>query len=451
MNQNVSCWIFILLLLTSCTALKIEACPCENEADCNYPKNDVGTSAEVFAFSNGSTEIGAWTWDSISTFVAPPDFNKDNKAQINTMCITHSKGRKFSITGTMSINGQLNATNEAANTWVTRMMQEVKAWHADILTVDILNYFQSKFTSTEAELTALAQILVRVKKEIGESSPNPFKLACIVPWKPPCADDSKSCDFASLSNDACDFYIIYPDSFLDQDNIKCMARATIPMAKLLYGINEYNIHHVPRGKMILGVPWHGYTYECETTVNDVCYLPKKESGACEFGERNPIAYRDIVHDHERVSNADRTWFDAPHYMIKKNSKDVQIWYEDKKSLTEKYKLVHEMGLKGVALMYGDDLATGLTAQDIISDALMWSFVAHEFLLQTTKDPHAEHNNLHYADSMAGVAVGCLLLGTALGSILTCLALRNRIRRPKRSFMHQQDDTDGFIDEDDGRL
>ncbi|RUS89906.1 hypothetical protein EGW08_002347, partial [Elysia chlorotica] len=165
----------------------------------------------------------------------------------------------------------------------------------------------------------------------------------IVPWKPPCASDNTSCDFATLTNDACDYYVIHPDSFIDRDNIVCVARATIPMTKLLYGISEYNIHHVPRSKMVLGIPWHGYTYECDTVVNNVCSLPKDEtSGTCDFSRRVPISYKDIVHDHEMVSNAiaDKNWFDAPNYVTMRGLKRIQVWYEDKFSLSAKYRLVH---------------------------------------------------------------------------------------------------------------
>ncbi|GFR68788.1 chitobiase, di-N-acetyl [Elysia marginata] len=449
--QNAQQWIFLLLLVSSSGKFNF-SCPCKNQADCSYPEKDLGASTEVFAFSNGTTKVEPWTWDSVTTLVVPAGFKLENEAQANTMCIAHSKGRKFSITAPMTLQRPLNASSEDAAKWVRTMCQQVRTWHADILTVDLLRYFAFNLDSTGADLMALAQILVQVKQEMGELTKIPFKMACIVPWKPPCAKDNESCDFAHLSNDACDYYVIHPDSFTDHDNIRCIARATIPMSKLLYGLSEYNVHHVPPAKMILGVPWHGYSYECGKLLKDVCYLPKKQGEeTCDFSRRNPISYKSIVRDHESISNAHKAWFDAPHYSITRNAKQLQIWYEDKDSLTAKYKLVHEMGLKGVALMYGDDLATGLTAQDIISDALMWSFVAHEFLITSTKKPHAVHHDLHYADNMAGVAVGCLLLGTALGSILTCLALRSRIRRPKRFFMHQADDTTGFIDEDDRHL
>lgn len=55
---------------------------------------------------------------------------------------------------------------------------------------------------------------------------------------------------------------------------------------------------------------------------------------------------------------------------------------------------------------------------------------------------------HFSDTVAGVAVGCLLLGTLLGVTFTCLALRNRVRKPKAPFARDRNGTvEEFVDED----
>ncbi|GFO35043.1 Di-n-acetylchitobiase [Plakobranchus ocellatus] len=447
-------FLFLFLFLWSAVAYK---CPCENENDCKHPVDDRGTVTEVFAFSNGTTDVHVWSWSTLTTLVAPSNFSVEDKAQANTMCVAHSKGRKFSITVAMGVESPLNATSPDADSWVESVLKIFGQWYADVLTVDLLHYFSHDTSSTESDHKALVKILMRVKSEVEEMPDIPFKMACIVPWKPPCAETDASCYFSSLSNDVCDYFIINTDSFIDHDDSLCTARATIPITKLLYGISEYNVHHVPRGKMVLGIPWHGYDYQCATLINGICRLERDEkTNKCDFSQRNPVASSYISSHHginfDSHTQKDLYWAPNYTYVVQENSMHHQVWFEDRYSLSIKYQLVKDLGVKGIAIMFGDDLSTDKTTHTLINNAIMWSWVSHEFFLSSASQTR-RHENLHYADSVAGVAVGCLLLGTALGTLLTCLALRSRIRKPKQSFLTQPDDSqvDDFHDEEDGRL
>ncbi|RUS89905.1 hypothetical protein EGW08_002346, partial [Elysia chlorotica] len=166
----------LLLLMISCSAaLKIKACPCPDESHCQYPKEDLGTNAEVFAFSNGTTDVQGWKWDTLTTLVVPATFMDNNTEQLNTMCIAHSKGRKFSITEPMVLKRPLDVTSEDTDKWIETMLQRVRVWHADILTVDLLHYFSYTIEDTNENLVALAMILLKIKKDVTEVSQAPFK------------------------------------------------------------------------------------------------------------------------------------------------------------------------------------------------------------------------------------------------------------------------------------
>ena len=60
-------------------------------------------------------------------------------------------------------------------------------------------------------------------------------MSCLVPWEPPCDETHRNCDFTWMSSDVCDAYIINEDSFIDNNDESCTARATIPFANALYG------------------------------------------------------------------------------------------------------------------------------------------------------------------------------------------------------------------------
>ncbi|CAG5117157.1 unnamed protein product, partial [Candidula unifasciata] len=179
------------------------------------------------------------------------------------MCTTHRNGRKFGITVDLSLSEQINETSTESAEWIRSVLSQQQMWHAEFVTLNLLPYFSSGVSSSEQDHVALVKILSHMKENLTALS-DIVKVACIIPWKPPCAEMEPFCDFTSLSTDACDYFVISPDSFTDVDNVKCRARANIPISKLLYGISEYNSHHIPNNRMILGVAWHGYDYTCET-------------------------------------------------------------------------------------------------------------------------------------------------------------------------------------------
>ena len=76
----------------------------------------------------------------------------------------------------MALERPLNPTSEDADLWIKTVLNIIKVWHADILTVDLLDFFAKNIDSTGADLKALAQVLVRLKQEVEEDSVIPFKV-----------------------------------------------------------------------------------------------------------------------------------------------------------------------------------------------------------------------------------------------------------------------------------
>jgi di-N-acetylchitobiase len=93
---------------------------------------------------------------------------------------------------------------------------------------------------------------------------------------------------------------------------RCVAQANAPLEMVRWGLEQYLAMGVPAAKMVLGVPWYGYTYPCEGHPPpdvDFCVLPStpfrnvscsdaagKEIGAPHSPER----------EREREDRVDRT-------------------------------------------------------------------------------------------------------------------------------------------------
>ncbi|XP_005102562.1 di-N-acetylchitobiase [Aplysia californica] len=426
-------------------------CPCKDAKDCDYHTRDSHPNKEVFVFNKGTTSVSRWHWKSFTALIAPADFDINQKDQASTMCITHGNDRKFGISVKMDLTGSLNSSDEKAGEWLSSAVQRQREWHADILNVDLVPYFLSDVNSTKEDHSQLALILKKLRDSLNKNTSHIIEVSCMAPWKPPCAETSNTCDFSWISMDACDYFVLNGDSFLDVGGDVCRAGATIPLPKLYYGMNEYQAHQVPLNRMILGVPWHGFDYTCSSFGNDVCTAEKNDqedssNGKCDF-KKKFVSFGDIMANYNEEYRL-REYNDmdnAPFFNYKDNATQHQVWFEDAASLKSKYRLVVELKLRGVAVMYGDDLVSLTTPETLVNDGVMWSWVAHGVLLETAHKP--EKTDLHTADTVAGVGVGCLLLGVFLGVLFTCLATKKRVKKPKPAFHRDGGGMDDFVDED----
>ncbi|KAI8783856.1 di-N-acetylchitobiase [Biomphalaria glabrata] len=440
--QSLGCVAFLMLYF----ALEAHTCPCQRKSDCEHPQTVpiYEDKKEVYVFSRGASNVQTWSWNTITALVVPEEFSVNNESHSSAMCVTHRNKRKFAITVSMNLSGEIDSVSNESKSWIDFVVSKQQSWYADIVVVNLMPYFKSDVNSTKKDHQEMAIILKRVGTKIKELSNYSAEINCIIPWKPPCSEeDDDHCDFSTLSTDGCEKYIINPDSFTDVAGVKCRAKATIPLAKLLYGISEYVSHHISYSSIILGIPWHGYDYLCTDIENDVCIIGKTND--CNVN-RKMMSLADLMSDPRKLMDEAKysAIYAAPFYTNKNGSH--QIWFENKLSLLGKYRVAHEMDLKGVAVMYGDDLSTKMSPNALVNDEEVWSWLTHEIILSVSKEPIRA--DFHVADTVAAVAVSCLLVGTFLGTLFTCLALKKRVKKPRQPFARDGGaNVDEFLDED----
>lgn len=109
-----------------------------------------------------------------------------------------------------------------------------------------------------------------------------------MPWAPR-GVDGRYYPWKELA-DASDFLFVMAYDMRSQIYDACIAGANSPRALVQQGIDEFLVTHgVPADKLVLGLPWYGYEYECQSTGLEtgggddapvVCPIPAVRSNYC---------------------------------------------------------------------------------------------------------------------------------------------------------------------------
>jgi spore germination protein YaaH len=102
---------------------------------------------------------------------------------------------------------------------------------------------------------------------------------------------------------------------------------------------------VPKNKIILGVPWYGYSYNCNTsTANTACYT----------NDQWPMPAFCYKTANTSATTYGAKWDDksqTPYWEQIVNGKRMQGWYDNPQSTTLKYQYAKSKGLLGVGMWY----------------------------------------------------------------------------------------------------
>ena len=165
----------------------------------------------------------------------------------------------------------------------------------------------------------------------------------------------------------------------------CIAGANSPLALVKQGLQEFLFaHDVAPDKLVLGVPWYGYRYQClergGEAIDDAssCQIqPVPFFGApCSDAAGRQIDYGDIrrlVKSHGLVEQWDFLT-QTPFVSYSFEGRRSQIWFDNLQSLKAKYALVRELGLRGVGMWNAD--ALDYSAVD--DSQLMWGALIQAF-------------------------------------------------------------------------
>ena len=364
----------ILLLFVATAAVGSRRSPgalraCKDAALCQ-PLTRPAPGREAFAFIDRHTAGGGGhknsTWPQLDYSTMTTVCVFERPVDLAMVCHAH----KFGVRVVMSAPFNVSQIGDAAarTAWVQAHLALVQHDGLDGLNLDI-----ERYTGAPEPLTALVAELYHALKGWHAESQLSFDLS-ILP-----AGQAAHYDHGKLAT-VLDF--IVPMAYDEPWNTK-VAAANSPIATIGKGIAQYAAAGVPASKLVIGLPWYGWDYPCNTTqTGGVCDVVPP-AGQPWNGWATQIGYADAmarlhstpgaVVTTDSVSVTKHFDYTAAVAASSRNpaaaGRRNEIWFDDPSTLQKKYAECKKQGAHGVAFWTADmpDYSTG-------QGAAMWQAV-----------------------------------------------------------------------------
>eukprot|EP00045_Choanoeca_perplexa_P003911 m.34335 g.34335 ORF g.34335 m.34335 type:complete len:367 (+) comp12290_c0_seq1:55-1155(+) len=351
----------ILALLVA--VLGAPTCPCSDASLCEPIKT---SGKEVLGFS---VDVDGWlTYDwNVLTTVA---WNT-NKSML---CKAHSHGARVVIQA-KDINSTLFADSGMQQVWAQQQLVAAKENFLDGINFD----YEAPIALNSSERAQYAELVKVTAKVFHED--NPYSQVSVdVAWGP-FDVDGRNYDYAAIA-EAADILFVMSYDTRSQIYGPCLASANTPLARAELGINQFLSLGISPDKLVLGLPWYGYTYPCINMSLTDRYCPIKavpfQGAPCSDAAGSELSWSNIqrilrntslvktpvARDNLLVS----PWFN----MQDEDGTIRQVWFDDVQSLTPKFALATSYNLRGVGVWNFDCLhdANAPASQQKEMDA-MW--------------------------------------------------------------------------------
>lgn len=370
------------------------ACPCPDPTYC-YPipasssSSDVNNnhnlpfqpSGEVYGFAGASDTGEKFNWTHITTVAwASND---------TLMCQAHQHGSR-AVIGPPSFNLTLMTLlndkdrNQYIQTWTESALKIVQGRHRDGVVFD----FEGPMARNSPIGQAYVALINATRTAFHSATDSdgftipPMQVSTCVAWSPD-GIDGRYFPHEQLAEASDLLYVMDYDTQSQIIQGPCLASANAPITGTRQGIQQFLELGISPSKLILGVPWYGYTYPClpGTRANDrFCQLPLVPFRGvdCSDAAGYEVPYSNLLHEfqNQSTSSARETLMRRDAYMDAaffnsqvKNQVVKQSWLDDPISLRHKYAYARSVGLAGVGPFQFSDLDPVLQPEE---SRQMWS-------------------------------------------------------------------------------
>lgn len=430
---------------TASHAKNTDLCSCTEKNGCTYapPSSSNGQEVMIMTSTTDLDEMELWHWDTFHVVISTDNIPETENNKV--ACKAHSHGKRYAFTvPLLDYANDPNITSQMEKVWIDSMTRKQILWYADHVVVDMTGPLGNADKLNQNVMDKTVELMTKVSNT-GHLAK---MIYCILPWSPPCLAGEDNCASTKRLLNQCQVIIMGPDSYLPDTNKECIAQANVPVGKFLLGIDQY-INLARSLKIVAGIPWHGYKYSCHHLNRNTnkCFLTNG-TGDCNY--KSHRERMSLGQSQNAPYKEEDFKLDPLTQSICYNSNDMndqfQIWTEDFNTLGMKYDLVKDLRLRGFAVWNAEDLKYGLTVEKLQFEKEMWGWKLHSILVSNIPKTGISRGHA-YADTVAGVGVGCLLLGTALGVTFTCIAFRRcGTRRSHLNRPFKLDDDDDYRDD-----
>ncbi|KAK0054727.1 di-N-acetylchitobiase [Biomphalaria pfeifferi] len=345
---------------------EVADCPCDDPAWC-MPLTDT-PEKEVFAFSirSDTSHWERFDWSKLTTVVVFGYLND------SLTCLAHSHNVRVIMLGDVSVQTFTDAAKRQQ--WIQTQLLLVQKHFLDGINFDFEGQVGLNDTLIRDSYTTLVKETTQVFKKVLPS----YQISVDVGWKPNV--DIRYFDYQGLA-DAAD--LLFVMAYDEQSQIlgECLAGPNSALASAGVGLDAYlNGYNISASKLILGVPWYGYIYECTELVGDNCYIKEVPFRGVNCSDAAGTQY-DYGPLHELIQTMPENYkWNAtsltPYitYTNAQSGKSYQVQFDDPESLKLKYDLAAQKGIKGVGMWNIDsldfsDTEVGESIRRVMFDAL----------------------------------------------------------------------------------
>ncbi|XP_069694468.1 di-N-acetylchitobiase-like [Periplaneta americana] len=350
----------VLLLIKPLTS----QCPCEDEALCQPVSST--PNREVFAFMNGC-EKNIWEtfdWNKLTTLAVSSCFVPE------LVCFAHYHNVRVVPFGTLPDEYLLNETLRMQ--WIEEKLSLAQEHYLDGFNID----FESEIPRGDPKAAGLTALAAEMTLKFHQAIP--FSQVTIdVAWSPS-GIDGRWYDYVGLSNAVDYLFVMAYDEQSQIFDDECTALANSGLTKTDAGLLQYMEVGIPASKLVLGVPWYGYDYECIEHENQTCFIEEVpfRGANCSDAAGRQIRYSTIVEQMLPNATGGRQWDyqeKSPYFymMDQATGKMHQIWYDDPESLRTKFELVEQYGLRGAGMWSAEQVDYSNTTEGQTQRNEMW--------------------------------------------------------------------------------
>mmetsp|Transcript_9629 Transcript_9629/g.28999 ORF Transcript_9629/g.28999 Transcript_9629/m.28999 type:complete len:399 (+) Transcript_9629:234-1430(+) len=334
-------------------------CPCPDPKLCR--PITIQHDREVFGFSTRREgQYAGYDWDQLTTVA----WNTDP----SLMCIAHSHGARVVLNADVSTADWLTDADARA-AWIQKLLDRAHKYFMDGVNFDL----EVPLAAGSPEAAGYTALVAEAATAFHGKVPS-SQVSVDIPWSPH-GIDNRHFDWPGLAA-AADLLFIMSYDMQSQIWGRCVASANTPLALMARGIDQWLALPLPPQKLVLGIPWYGYKYDCigGEPSSQLCELAPYDfrGSPCSDAVGRQKEYQEIM----QVPEAAHTQWDgvqqSPYFSIN-NTRWSQMWYDNPASLTLKAKVAAQKGLRGIGMWHLDCLDYKSEDADVRTQTLdMWA-------------------------------------------------------------------------------
>ena len=353
MVRNVIAFLVLLWLVKMVAIVAMSStCPCDEERWCQTIQGPpIRTGSEIFGFygswvNSNPLPIGMdMNWTYVST-VAWADRDE-------IMCLAHQHGARAVIGAPKIENMTALADPLNRREWIQHALDFVLQTYRDGIVFD----YEEPLPIHSLEGDVYATLVEETTIIFHQANPS-LQVTTCVPWSPHNID-GRAYPFKRLAKASDALYVMDYDT-RSQIFDTCIAGANAPLSGMINGMNEWFNLGIEASKLILGVPWYGYKYEClPGTQPDAVFCPIDfvpfRGVNCSDAVGKQVGHGDAIKRIREVGakvSRDRSthslYFNTVEASYSHPGDAVfQYWIEDPMLLREKYRWARDNSLAGV--------------------------------------------------------------------------------------------------------